>query len=308
MPDSDLDLSLAPGQSESKLLVTGHTGFVAKHFLKLYGGVSLSDDRGKVDLRDASRVKAAILRIAPEQVVHFAAQSSVAESFKNPGATFEVNFSGTLNLLEALSAANFSGTFVFAGSADTYGRVPEADLPARENLPLHPRSPYAVSKVAAEALCYQWCQSHDFRIVITRSFNQIGPEQDTRFAIADFAQQVSRIAQGLAPPVLVSGDLDITRDFIDVRDVVRAFRMLLESGRNGEVYNICSGKERSLRSIVEKLLELSGTTAELHQDPTRVRIGEQRRMVGDASKIHSQLGWYPEIPFEDTLTDILRGL
>jgi GDP-4-dehydro-6-deoxy-D-mannose reductase len=291
-----------------KLLVTGSSGFVGRHFCSRYGGVPFDDQDGAVDLRDTGRVQSAVAALVPEAVLHLAAQSSVASSFDDPASTFSVNFLGTLNLLQALSAAGFQGVFLYVGSADVYGRMVEADLPTRETQPLRPRSPYAVSKVAAEALCYQWSQTQNFRIVLTRPFNQIGPGQDKRFAIADFAHQIVEIRSGRRAPFMITGDLDVTRDFTDVRDTVRAYHMLLENGRNGEIYNICSGRERSLRSLAEELLQIAGVHAELQTDSVRLRQAEQRRVIGDPSKIHALHGWSPEIPHTTTLTDVLREI
>jgi GDP-4-dehydro-6-deoxy-D-mannose reductase len=245
--------------------------------------------------------------LEPEAVLHLAAQSSVAASFEDPEATFAVNFSGTLHLLQALSAEGFRGSFVYAGSADVYGRLPETDLPAKEMQPLRPRSPYAVSKVAAEALCYEWSQRQNFRVVLTRPFTQIGPRQAPRFAVADFARQIVEIRNGRRAPVLTTGDLDVTRDFTDVRDTISAYYELLKSGENGEVYNICSGRERSLRSLVEEMLQIAGVEAEIQTSTARLRPAEQRRMVGDAGKIREHVGWQPEIPLTTTLTDILQA-
>ena len=296
----------SPAINSTKLVVTGSSGFVGKHFCALYGGIPFEDDGGMVDLRDAGRVKSAVAALKPEAVLHLAAQSSVAASLADPEGTISVNFMGTLNLLEALSSEGFQGPFVYVGSADVYGCAAESELPTRETQPLRPRSPYAVSKVAAEALCYDWSQRHNFRIVLTRPFNQIGPGQDKRFAVADFAHQIMEIARGKRPPCLVTGDLDVTRDFTDVRDTVRAYRLLLEKGENGEVYNICSGLERSLRSLVELMLQIAGVQAELQKTTARLRPTEQRRVVGDPRKIHALLGWAPEISITTTLADILR--
>ena len=261
-----------------------------------------------MDLRDAARVCSAVAAIAPDAVLHLAAQSSVAQSFNDPLTTISVNFLGTLNLLQALSEIRFEGVFVYVGSADVYGKVPEADLPVKETDPLRPRSPYAVSKVAAEALCYQWGQTEKFRIVLTRPFNQIGPGQDGRFAIADFARQIVEIRRQTRSPVLVTGNLEVTRDFTDVRDTVRAYHLLLQSGQNGEAYNICSGRERTLRSMLVSLLEVAGVKAEIRVDPTRLRQSEQQRMAGDPGKLYKATGWTPEISMEKTLIDLLSKI
>jgi GDP-4-dehydro-6-deoxy-D-mannose reductase len=294
------------GADASRILVTGSHGFVGRHFCRRFGGSPLADAQGPVDLRDPARLRSAIALARPEAVLHLAAQSSVAASFENPEVTLSVNFLGTLHLLEALEAAKFDGVFLYVGSADVYGRTDDADLPNRESQQLRPLSPYAVSKVAAEALCYQWSQLQKFRVVLARPFIQIGPGQDPRFAVAQFAMQVSRIRRSLQPPVITTGNLDLTRDFTDVRDAVRAYRMLLDRGDNGEIYNICSGQERSLRSLVECLLQISGVRAELHVDSRLLRAMEQRRIVGNGDKLRAAVGWVPEIPLQTTLSDILK--
>ena len=288
-----------------RLIVTGSQGFVGRHFCASYGGVPLADENGAVDLRDAARVSSAVAALAPDAVLHLAAQSSVVSSFHDPMGTFAVNLVGTLNLLQALSAISFQGVLVYVSSADVYGRVADEELPTKETQSLRPRSPYAVSKVAAEALCYQWGQTENFRIVLTRPFNQIGPGQDKRFAIADFARQIIEIRRGHKPPFLVTGDLDVTRDFTDVRDAIRAYYLLLQNGQNGENYNVCFGQEHSLRSLVEEMLRITCVEAEFRKDPVRLRSVEQRRMVGDNTKIREQLGWTPKISLNNTLTDIL---
>ena len=294
-----------PAMDPARILVTGSSGLVGRHFRAHCGGIPLADANGRVDLRDRERVRSAVAAIQPQAVLHLAAQSSVAHSFEDPSSTMEVNYFGTSHLLEALRSTGFSGTFLYVGSADVYGRMKDEDLPARETQPLRPRSPYAVSKVAAEALCYQWSQTERFRIVLARPFNQIGPGQNPRFAVASFARQIAGIAGGKEPTV-TTGDLDITRDFTDVRDTVRAYRRLIEAGENGEIYNLCSGKERSLRSILHRMLEISGVRAEIQVDSSRLRPGEQRRMVGDPGKIRNAIGWSAEIPIDTTLTDILQ--
>ncbi len=286
--------------------MTGDSGFIGRHFRAAYGGVGLLDADGIVDLRDTARLNAAVAAAQPDAVLHLAAQSSVASSLQDAAGTYAVNFLGTLNLLEALRANGFKGVFLYVSSADVYGSVAEADLPIHEDLPPRPRSPYAVSKTAAEALCYQWSRSAEFRIVMVRPFNQIGPGHDPRFAVPDFARQIVAIKRGKHPPLLTTGDLEVTRDFTDVRDSVRALHRLLEDGRNGEIYNLCTGVERTLSSLLRTLLELAGVTATVQTDPTRLRPVEQRRMAGSYAKIREHLGWEPTLAIETTLTDILK--
>ena len=286
-----------------RLLLTGANGFVGQYVQAALPCVPLPDG---LDLRDGAALTAAIAAIRPDTVLHLAAQSFVPAAFENPRETFDINFYGTLNLLEALQAAEFTGRMLFVSSGDTYGQVSEAALPVREDHPLHPRNPYAVSKVAAEALCYQWSQTSGFEIIMVRPFNHIGPGQSSRFAIADFAKQVMEIRMGRRAPVLQVGDVDVTRDFTDVRDVVRAYTLLLEKGRNGGIYNVCSGREYRIRDLLRQLLTLAGVEASIEQDATRLRPAEQRRMVASFDALQRDTGWQPAIPMEESLQDLLN--
>jgi GDP-4-dehydro-6-deoxy-D-mannose reductase len=247
-----------------------------------------------------------IAALAPDAVLHLAARSSVAESFRDFNGYIEVNFGGTLNLLRALSGDGFRGRMVFVSTGDLYGMVPESELPIAEDRPLRPRNPYAVSKMAAEALCYQWTQTEGLDVVMARPFNHIGPGQDERFAVAAFAAQVARISAGRADPRVVAGDLEVTRDFTDVRDVVRAYFALLAKGRTGEVYNIGSGRETLLREILDRLLALAGVQADVETDPARLRASEQRRAIADVRKIARDTGWMARTMLDDTLRDTLE--
>lgn len=286
-------------------LVTGLSGFVGSHCAEQFTATPLSLDGQLVDLRDGERVRDAVAEIQPESVIHLAAQSFVPKAFEDPVGTQCINFLGTLNLLLALRDVGFKGRMLFVGSGDVYGAVPEEALPVRETRLPKPRNPYAVSKVAAEALCYQWSQTASFDIIMARPFNHIGPRQGAQFAVADFARQISALRTSRSKASLHAGDIDATRDFCDVRDIVRAYRQLLAHGVNGEIYNVCSGVERSLRSIIEALAALAGTAVEIVVDPARMRPSEQRRMVGSFDKLHRQTGWLPCISFEQTLQDVL---
>ncbi|AUW33898.1 NAD-dependent epimerase/dehydratase family protein [Acidithiobacillus caldus] len=286
-----------------KLLLTGANGFVGRYVQAALPCVPLPDG---LDLRDRAALTTAVAAMRPDAVLHLAAQSFVPAAFENPRETFDINFTGTLNLLEALQAAEFRGRMLFVGSGDAYGQVSEATLPVCEDHPLRPRNPYAMSKVAAEALCYQWSQTSGFEIVMVRPFNHIGPDQSPRFAIADFARQVMEIRLGRRAPVLQVGDIDITRDFTDVRDVVRAYGLLLERGRNGEIYNVCSGREYCIRDLLRRLLTLAGVEATIEQDPARLRRAEQRRMVASFAALQRDTGWQPAIPMEQSLQDLLN--
>jgi GDP-4-dehydro-6-deoxy-D-mannose reductase len=287
-----------------RVLLTGATGFVGPHVRARLACIPLGPLEQPVDLRDEAAVRAAVAAAQPEQVIHLAAQSFVPRSFEQPLETYQINFIGTLHLLQALKETGFRGRLLYVGSGDMYGHVAPEQLPITEAHPLRPRNPYAVSKVAAEALCYQWSQTERFEIVMARPLNHIGPGQTARFAVAGFAAQIAAIWQGRQPPRLVVGDIDVTRDYLDVRDVVRAYELLLERGGNGETYNVCSGVERSLRSIIEQLLRLAGVAVEIVVDPQRLRPSEQRRVRGSYDKLQRATGWRPQTPWQDSLRDV----
>lgn len=288
-----------------RVMLTGATGFVGRYVRQLIPCESLEDDGERVDMRDARAVASAVARIEPEAVIHLAAQSFVPASFDDPKTTFDINFYGTFHLLSALKSIGFAGRMVYVGSGDVYGLVPEDALPVRESTPLRPRNPYAVSKVAAEALCYQWSQTQQFEVVMARPFNHIGPGQSERFAVSDFARQVVQIRRGLRQPVLHVGDIGVTRDFTDVRDVVRAYESMLHRGVQGTAYNVCSGTERELRAIIRRLCELAGVRISMVQVEDRMRPAEQRRICGSADLLYRDTDWKPEIPLDKSLADLL---
>lgn len=287
------------------ILVTGLSGFVGSYCAEQMDAVDLVCDGRLADVGRREEVSAAVESARPDAVIHLAGQTSVPASIEDAGSTYRTNFEGTLNLLLALRDCGFRGRMLYIGSADAYGMVPQAELPVTEERPLRPLNPYAFSKAAAEALCYQWSQSGPFEIVMARPFNHIGPRQSTCFAVADFAHQITRARKGLAPAVLTVGNIDATRDFTDVRDVVRAYALLLESGRNAEVYNVCSGVERSLREIVEALCRASGMDMKIEVAPDRLRRAEQSRMRGSYGKLLAHTGWRPMLPLDQSLRDIL---
>ncbi len=241
----------------------------------------------------------------PDAVIHLAGQTFVPEAFRDPARTFEINLLGTLNLLQALKARGFNGPFLYVSSGDVYGQVDEAALPITEQQPPCPRNPYAVSKLSAEHLCLQWGLSEDWPVLVARPFNHIGTGQKDSFVIASAARQISRIRQGLQGPQLEVGDIDVTRDFLDVDDVISAYFALLEKGLPGQVYNICSGHEQSIRSLIEQLADLAGIELQLVQDPARMRRADQRRVRGSHQRLARTTGWTPQISTQQSLRAIL---
>ncbi|MCP1481791.1 GDP-4-dehydro-6-deoxy-D-mannose reductase [Pseudomonas chlororaphis] len=241
----------------------------------------------------------------PDAVIHLAGQTFVPEAFRDPARTLQINLLGTLNLLQALKARGFSGTFLYVSSGDVYGQVDENDLPIDEHQPPSPRNPYAVSKVSAELLCLQWGMSEGWPVMVARPFNHIGTGQLGSFAVASAARQIARIKLGLQTPRLEVGDIDVTRDFLDVTDVVNAYLALLRSGVPGQVYNICSGQEHSIRGLIQQLADIAQVEMELVQDPARLRRAEQRRVCGSHARLQAVTGWTPEITIKQSLRAIL---
>tara|TARA_R110002020_G_scaffold469268_1_gene694170 strand:- start:8669 stop:9589 length:921 start_codon:yes stop_codon:yes gene_type:complete len=293
------------------LLVTGLSGFVGQHLKALFASPGAPVDwqllqpSTPYDLCDRDSLQRLLQAGCPDAVMHLAGQTFVPEAFRDPAATFQVNLLGTLNLLESLKAVGFTGAFLYVSSGDIYGQVPEAELPIVESRLPQPRNPYGVSKVAAELLCLQWSCSEPWRIMVARPFNHIGAGQSESFVIASMARQLIRIKQGLQAPQLKVGDVDVTRDFLDVEDVIRGYLLLLEQGETGEVYNICSEKEHSVRGLIEEMALLIGVKVTLVQDSGRLRRAEQRRVVGSAEKLKQLTGWKPGVPIIETLRRVL---
>jgi len=293
-----------------KLYITGANGFVGHHLARIvaeggFGACTLHAMPEGLDIRDGKALLASLASVQPDWVIHLAARSFVPDSFANPRETMDVNLFGTLNLLCALREMKFQGRLLYVSSGDVYGAVPEAALPVTELQWPEPRNPYAASKVAAETLCLQWHRSEQLDVIVARPFNHIGPGQGERFVVPAFARQVSLIAAGLQEPALMVGDIDVTRDFSDVRDVVRAYAALLCHGRGGQTYNVCSGQEVTIRSILQILCTQAQVNPAVVQDSARLRPSEQRRMVADCRRLRHDTGWEPVIPLETSLQQIL---
>lgn len=294
----------------TRLFVTGRSGFVGQHLQAALKAMPSTKwqliESPKFDLLDPVSLDAALAEQCPDAVIHLAGQTFVPEAFRDPQKTFEVNLLGTLNLLQALKRRGFNGTFLYVSSGDVYGRVDDSDMPITEARLVTPRNPYAVSKVSAELLCLQWGYTESWRVLIARPFNHIGSGQNETFLVADMARQLVRIQRGQQRPVLTVGDVDVTRDFLDVSDVVDAYLLLLEHGQSGEVYNLCSGQERKIRDVINQMAHLAGVDVTLEQDPARFRRAEQRRVVGCSEKLQQQTGWKACAGFSQTLVNVLR--
>ena len=293
-----------------RLLVTGAHGFVGQWVQRLAPeiaarhGYALAIPRGEFDLLQPAHLDDELARHRPDAILHLAAQSNVPLSFEDPAGTFRVNVLGTLGLFEAIRRAKLAPRIVLASSGDVYGKVPESEMPVTEARIPRPRNPYAVSKLAAEALAYQWSQTEGLGIMVARPFNHIGAGQADTFVLPSFARQIAEIRHGKRPPAIDAGDIDVTRDFTHVADVIEGYLVLLARGVPGETYNIASGQDLRVRDLLHRMFELSGVTAEVRQDPARFRPAEQRAVRGGIAKI-AGLGWKPARSIDDALRDIL---
>ncbi|MFQ6014449.1 MAG: GDP-mannose 4,6-dehydratase [Anaerolineae bacterium] len=270
---------------------------------------NFADDRKvnliKGELTDPTSMLRLIDAVRPDRIFHLAAQSYVLASWNAPVKTFQVNVIGQVNLFEAIRQVGIAPLIHVAGSSEEYGMVYLDEVPMKEDNPLRPLSPYAVSKVAQEKLAWQYFRSYGLKTIVTRGFNHEGPRRGEVFSTSSFAKQIAEIEKELRPPVIYVGDLTSQRDWTDVRDFVRAYWLALEKCVPGEVYNIGSGVPRTIEFMLELLLSMSNVKVEVKQDPARLRPSDVKVLWADDSKFRKQTGWEPKIPFEQTMRDLL---
>jgi len=311
-----------------KVLITGITGFAGSHLadyilanhpdVDVFGTIRWRSRRENIqhiedkvtffeaDLKDAISLNKCLDKIKPERIFHLAAQSFVPTSWNCPAETFAINAVGQINLFEAVLSLNLSPRIQVAGSSEEYGAVQPDELPMQETTPLRPLSPYAVSKVAQDLLGWQYFQSYGLKVVRTRGFNHTGPRRGDVFICSNFAKQIAEIEAGKRDPVIRVGNLEAQRDFSDVRDIVRAYWLALEKGETGEVYNIGSGKAYVMKDILDRLLSMSKVKVKVEVDPQRLRPSDVPILLSDCTKFMKITGWKPEIPFQDSLRDLLQ--
>lgn len=258
------------------------------------------------DLRNALWVSETIEAVQPDIILHLAAWSDVGGSWQQPWTVYELNIQCQLNLLEAQRRWRPQARTVIVTSNEVYGKVRPEELPIDESTPFRPNSPYGVSKVAQDVMGLQYWQSHGLPIVRARSFNHMGPGQSSEFAGSAFARQIAEIEAGLRPPVVRVGNLDAERDFTDVRDVVRAYWLLAQSGEAGCAYNVGSGVARSARWLLDTLLGFTAVQVTVEPDPARMRPSDMPRSRCNLDHLHATTGWLPEIPLEKSLRDMLE--
>lgn len=318
--------------SRNKILITGFSGFVARHFIQfLYENNVEADICGidiecpqfdylhytgniriqfhLVNLLDNYSLGAVIKDFKPQKILHLASYSSVAYSWRNPVESFVNNTNIFLNLISSVGDVNRDCRILSVGSSEEYGNVKEADLPLLETHPLNPVSPYAVARVSQELLSKVYSDGYKMNIILTRSFNHIGPYQSERFVVPGFIRRVLNIYErGEKEGTIETGDISIVRDFVDVRDVVRAYWLLLCKGTPGQTYNICSGIGMPLQEIINLVSNILELDVKTKVNVDYVRPSDNRMMIGSYDKIFKELGWEPEIPLRKTILDMVNEM
>lgn len=297
-----------------RALITGSQGFVGRYLrqeLEESGyevvGLDIQPGEGAVqaDLLNPEQLAAAVRQAEPDAVFHLAGQADVARSWKIPQRTMEINVLAAVNLMEAVRAFNPSVRMVLVGSSDQYGNLGEAGRMVSESLATHPQTPYAVSKKAQEEMAQVYVRAYGMNICMTRSFNHGGAGQRLGFLIPDFASGIVKVERGEAKSLKV-GNLTSRRDFTHVKDVARAYRLIGEKGKPGEVYNVGSGVTWSAQEILDKLCAMAVCPIPVEQDPARMRPSDTPVICCDHTKLTTDTGWQPQIPLEDILSDTLR--
>lgn len=311
-----------------KYLITGYAGFVGYHFINCLNsntkekirvlGIDINEPQDfsewnfenleithkSINLLDTKEVFETISEFAPTHILHLAALSSVGKSWKEPSGCFSNNTGIFLNLCEAVREEKLNCKILCIGSSEEYGFVEEKHLPLTEDLMIQPANPYAVTKMAQESMARVYSEGLGLDIICTRSFNHIGPRQRDTFVVASFTKQVAQAAiDGKHELDMTTGNLNVIRDFLDVRDVVNAYRLLLENGKKGEVYNICSGEGIPLTKIIKTLSEISGIKITTHTDPSLIRPNDIAKIIGSNKKLKSDTAWNRKFTLQQTLTD-----
>ena len=287
--------------SAGATFVTGGGGFAGRHLLESLGG-AVAPSHAELDLLDSDAVRRAIAAAAPERVFHLAALASVARSWVQPGAVLRDNLEMTVNVLNAVRDEAPQAVVVLASSSEVYG--PPERLPITEDAPLRPQNPYAVSKAACDLLGGQYADAHGLRVVRVRAFNQAGPGQSDEYVVGTIARQVTEAeATGVGAAVVRTGNPDSARDFTDVRDTVRAY--VTASSLPSGVYNVCSGRATTVRTLVELAGRAARVEVSHEVDAGRARRHDVPEVRGSAERLAEASGWRPEIPLEQTVADAI---
>ncbi len=309
------------------VLITGIEGFVGSHlaeFLlkktdaKIFGTVqflnrtqNIEHIRSSLQLFEANilereKLSSLLQQISPDIIFHLAAQAFVPTAIDKPYDTFQTNINGALHLLETIRSKKIPSKIIIVSTGEVYGNVMENELPITELSPLKPNNPYATSKACIDLLAQTYKQSFGVNVIVGRPFNHAGPRQNPVFVCSDFAKQLIEIKKGIRPPTMTVGNLLPIRDFVDVRDVVRAYWLLATKDVRFPVYNVCAQNPRSIDSVLQELISISNVNVTIQQDASRLRSYDISKIYGSAQRLNDECGWKAEIPFSQTLNDTLN--
>lgn len=303
-----------------RILITGIEGFVGRHLAAHLAGkghavrgttlgkgvvVEGAEELSALDVREPDRVRRVMEEARPEAVVHLAGQASGAEAIRHPEETFAINAGGALHVLEACRDSGVEKVLLVT-SSEVYGRGVPDQGPVTESSRIAPVTPYGVSKAAQDLMGFDYWRSHGVPVVRVRAFPHTGAGQDPKFVFPSIARRIALAEAGRGSVEIEVGDLGVTRDFSDVRDVVRAYEALIEKGRPGEAYNVCSGVGRTIAEWLEAMQRLAKLEIRLEEVGDRVRPIDVRWMVGDATRLRDVTGWRPRIRWDETVRDVLE--
>ena len=305
-----------------KALIVGGAGFVGSYLIdhlrgKCKWSISVTKmaheniNNSNIDIFDLNilckdDIVKLLTQIKPDYIFHLAAQSSVALSWKNPALTIDVNIKGSVNLLDAVRELDYKPRILLIGSGEEYGHINAYETPIRENNATRPGNIYAATKVAQNLIGKIYSDAYQMDIVMVRAFNHIGPNQASLFVVADFCKQVAEIEKGIKEPIIKVGNLSAKRDFTDVRDVVKAYALLVQKGKSGETYNVGSGKAISIEDILKLILSMSHANINVEIDENKLRPVDVPIIEADVTKITQATGWNKVIKLEETIADTLN--
>ncbi|MBS5950343.1 MAG: GDP-mannose 4,6-dehydratase [Clostridium sp.] len=302
-----------------KVLIIGINGFVGAHLsdefknngYKVYGAdlnISSSDDKSeifKLDILDKNNILEVLDISRPDYIINLAAISSVKLSWKMPQKTFDINVNGTINILEAMKELNLKSRLLLIGSSEQYGDI-DYTKPVSEEEELNALNPYGISKATQEKIAKLYSRVYGIDVMMVRAFNHIGPGQGKGFVVPDFISQIVDIEKGNLEPEIKVGNLSAERDFTDVRDIVRAYRLILEKGNNGEVYNVGSGNAISIGAILEKIIDKSKVKVNIEMDKERFRPIDTPKIECNNRKLKNETGWNIKYSIDESLNDIVN--
>jgi len=312
----------------SRALITGCNGFVGYHLADLLlsegfeiigydfdeeisgksmkAGVDKNKNIIRItgDLRDEYKINEVIEQYSPNLIFHLAAQSSVKLSFEDPAETLGININGTLNIIEAISKLDSPPKTLLISSSEIYGQLKPEQVPVTEDSPMLPVNPYAVSKATVDLLAYQYRKAYGLPLYWARAFSHSGPGQKTAAVLSDWAFQAAKIELGLKVPEIKVGNMEVTRDYTDVRDTVKAYYAIINKGEPGRPYNVCSGTGYRLADLLDTIISFGSKKINIVADPSRLRPVDIPILIGSAERLKADTGWCPEIPIEQTLRDL----